>query len=115
MTPAVKPIGDQIAIRPVYQERGTSASADLRVSSGGVMLPDIADDEPIEGIVEALGDGFIEDCPTCHPAGRKVQFEVKVGDRVLYPLWKAVSINIEGEDFHLLSERDIAGVYAEAV
>jgi chaperonin GroES len=105
--PHVKPLGDQIVILPEYVE------VRERKSSGGIDLPEQADNEPIGGTVVALGDGYIEACSTCFPHGKKYEFKVKIGDRVLWTPWLALSLHIEGKDFFLISERDVLGVFED--
>ena len=109
--PHVRPVGTQIAVLPIYQERvGTPGLyLDTRMS-GGVALPDIVDDEPIEGIVQALGDGFIDACPTCYPNGKRYEFTVKVGDTVLFPVWRCSSIVLDDEEWFLIDEQDLCGI-----
>ena len=112
MTPGVKPLGDMVTIKPIYAERVQTAGMDIdvRMTAGGVALPDSVDNAPIEGIVMALGDGYIDGCPKCEPDGKRHYFTLKVGDKVLYPIWKATSIVLDDEDWHLVSERDVVGI-----
>ena len=113
---SVKPVGDQIIVLPMYQERADHAGTelggmDLRLSEGGVVLPDSIENEPIEGRVVALGDGYVEGrCPKCEPDGRQYQFTVKVDDVVIFPLWKATSIILDDVEHCIITERDLCGI-----
>ena len=64
----VKPLGDRVLVEPVEEKE---------VKKGGIIIPDTAKEKPQEGIIRALGTGKTDD------DGKKVPFEVKVGDRVL--------------------------------
>jgi chaperonin GroES len=113
----LRPLGDNVAIVPIYQERVLTAGMDLdtRMSPGGVALPDSVDNEPIEGEVVALGDGYIDACPTCYPNGKQHGFTLKIGDRVLFPLWMCISVTLDATEYFLLSERDVTGLKTPVV
>lgn len=104
--PHVRPLGAQVIIIPTYQEQRDGA----RWSEGGVVLPDTADNEPVSGRIVALGDGYEDACPTCFPNGRKHEFEVKVGDEVLWLPWLASTVIIADTEFYIVAERDIVGI-----
>jgi co-chaperonin GroES (HSP10) len=64
----VRPVGSQIVIVPIVEERirhktTTGIHIDLRISHGGVDIPDSVDNAPIEGRVVALGDGMVDVIP----------------------------------------------------
>jgi chaperonin GroES len=64
----LKPLGDRVLVEPMEEKE---------VKKGAIIIPDTAKEKPTEGIVRALGTGKTDD------NGKKVPFEVKVGDRVL--------------------------------
>lgn len=57
-----------------------------------------------KGTVIAIGSGKMLD------NGVRTPFEVKVGDRVLLAKYSGVDIEEEGENYLLLSERDILAI-----
>jgi len=64
----VKPLGDRVLVELVEEKE---------TKKGGIIIPDSAKEKPTEGVVRALGTGKTND------DGKKQNFEVKVGDRVL--------------------------------
>src|SRR5256712_11938503 len=64
----VKPLGDRVLVQPIEEKE---------VKKGGIIIPDTAKEKPQEGKVVALGTGKIDD------NGKKVDFTVKKGDKVL--------------------------------
>jgi chaperonin GroES len=91
----LKPLGDRILVKADPAEAKTKS---------GIVLPDAAKEKPQEGTVMAVGSGRILD------NGTKVPVEVKVGDKVLYSKYGGTEIKLEGEDYMVLSERDILGI-----
>jgi chaperonin GroES len=91
----VKPIGDRLLVEP---------AEDKEVKKGGIIIPDSAKEKPQEGIIKALGTGKTDD------NGKKIPFEVKVGDRVLVSKYGGTEIKIDGKEYKILSSDDILAV-----
>ncbi len=91
----VKPLGDRVLVEPVEEKE---------VKKGGIIIPDSAKEKPTEGVVRALGTGKTDD------DGKKVPFEVKVGDRVLISKYGGTEIKIEGKEYKLLNSDDLLAV-----
>ena len=91
----IKPLGDRVLVEPVEERE---------VKKGGIIIPDSAKEKPTEGIVRALGTGKTDD------AGKKVPFEVKVGDRVLISKYGGTEIKLDERDYKLLNSDDILAV-----
>ncbi|MGD0348923.1 MAG: co-chaperone GroES [Verrucomicrobiota bacterium] len=91
----VKPIGDRILVEPVEEKE---------TKKGGIIIPDTAKEKPQEGIVRALGTGKTDD------NGKKIPFEIKVGDRVLVSKYGGTEIKIDGKEYKILSSDDILAV-----
>ncbi len=91
----IRPLQDRILVQPIR---------DKEVRKSGIIIPDSAQEKPIEGRVKAVGAGKVgED-------GKRVALDVKVGDKVLYSKYGGTEIKIEGEDFLLMREDDVLGV-----
>jgi chaperonin GroES len=73
-------------------------------SLGGVLIPDTAEEKPVEGDVLAIGPGTRDGVGVVHP------LDVKVGDRVVFGKGAGTELLIEGEDRLILKEADILGV-----
>ena len=91
----VKPLGDRILVEPVEEQE---------VKKGGIIIPDSAKEKPTEAIVRVLGTGKSDD------AGKKVDFEVKVGDRVLVSKYGGTEVKLDDKEYKILSSDDILAV-----
>lgn len=91
----VKPLGDRILVEAVEEKE---------VKKGGIIIPDSAKEKPIESKVVALGTGKTDD------SGKKIPFEVKVGDRVLTSKYGGTEIKLDGKEYKILNSDDILAV-----
>jgi chaperonin GroES len=91
----IRPLQDRILVQPIR---------DKEVRKSGIIIPDSAQEKPIEGRVKAVGAGKVGD------DGKRVALDVKVGDKVLYSKYGGTEIKIEGDDFLLMREDDILGI-----
>ena len=87
-----KPFGDRVLVKPIEKEE---------VTVGGIVLPDTVQERPQEAEVVAVGPGRISD------EGKRIELEVKVGDRVVYSKYAGTEIKEEGEEYLLLRESDL--------
>ena len=88
----VKPLGDRIFLKVNPAEEKTA---------GGILLPDNAQEKPQIGEVVSVGPGKRND------DGSRSELDVKVGDKVLYSKYAGTDVKLSGEDYVLLSEKDI--------
>ena len=86
------PLHDRIVIRPQVQEE---------VLASGIVIPDTAKEKPQQGTVIAAGPGRLDD------NGKRVQMDVKVGDRVLYAKYTGQEVKIDQEELIVLAEKDV--------
>src|ERR1700753_3738200 len=91
----IKPIGDHILVEPIEEQE---------VKKGGIIIPDTAKEKPQEGKVVALGTGKVDD------NGKKVEFTVKKGDKVLISKYGGTEIKIDGDAFLIMREDDILAI-----
>jgi len=73
-------------------------------SSGGIIIPDSAQEKPSEGEVLAVGPGARGDDGKIHP------LDVKTGNKILFGKWSGSEIKIDGEDIIIMKESDIMGI-----
>ena len=73
-------------------------------SSGGIIIPDTAQEKPSQGEVVAVGPGARDE------AGKLIPIDIKVGDRVLFGKWSGTEVKIDGRDLLIMREADIMGV-----
>jgi chaperonin GroES len=90
-----RPLHDRVVVRRIAAEEKTS---------GGIIIPDTAQEKPSEGEVVAAGPGARDE------QGRIVALEVKAGDRVLFGKWSGTEVKLDGEDLLIMKESDLMGV-----
>jgi chaperonin GroES len=90
-----RPLHDRVLLRRVEQEAKTT---------GGIIIPDTAQEKPMEGEVIAVGPGARGD------DGKVQPLDVKTGDRVLFGKWSGTEIKIDGEELMIMKESDIMGL-----
>ncbi|MEB4614274.1 co-chaperone GroES [Leucobacter sp. M11] len=95
MSVAIKPLEDRIVIQQVEAEQTTAS---------GLVIPDSAKEKPQEGEVVAVGPGRIDD------NGNRVPLDISVGDRVIYSKYGGTEVKYSGEDYLVLSARDVLAV-----
>ena len=92
---ALNPLEDRIAVHP---------SEDEQTTVSGIVIPDTAKEKPQEGTVMAVGPGRVDD------KGNRVPIDVKVGDTVIYSKYGGTEVKYAGEEYLVLSARDVLAV-----
>ena len=95
MATRIRPINDKLVIKRLEAQEKTK---------GGILLPDTAKEKPKEGKVISLGDGKLLD------SGKRVPFQVKKNDRILFSSYAGTEVKIDGEDLLIMKESDIMGI-----
>jgi len=90
----VKPLADRVVVKALEE------SESMR---GGLYIPDTAKEKPQQGEVVAVGPGKFED-------GKRVEMELKVGDKVLYGKYSGTEVTVDGETYLILRESDVLAV-----
>ena len=91
----LRPLGDRVVVKAAPHEEKTK---------GGLVLPDTVKEKPIEGIVVAVGDGKLND------DGKRIPIDLKPDDRVIYSKYSGTEVKLDGEEYLVISERDILAV-----
>ena len=95
----LRPLQDRVLVRRVEPEAKTA---------GGILIPDTAQEKPMEGEVVAVGSGVRD------TDGKLYPLEIKTGDRVLFGKWSGTEVKLDGEDLMVMKESDIMGVVDHA-
>jgi chaperonin GroES len=90
-----RPLHDRVVVRRITAEEKTK---------GGIIIPDTAQEKPMEGEVIAAGPGARND------QGAIVPLDVKAGDRVLFGKWSGTEVKIDGEELLIMKESDLLGI-----
>jgi chaperonin GroES len=88
----LRPLNDRILVKRVEEQE---------VTKGGIIIPDTAKEKPAEGKVVAIGQGALNN------DGVRVPLEVKTGDRILFGKYGGQEINVEGEEYLIMSEQEV--------
>ena len=96
---ALRPLQDRILLRRLDPDAK---------SAGGIIIPDAAQEKPIQGSVVAVGPGARND------RGEVMPLDVKVGDRVLFGKWSGTEVRVGGEELLILKEADLMGIVQDA-
>jgi len=91
----LKPLSDKVIVQKLEPEEKTS---------GGILLPDSTKEKPQEGKVIAVGPGATDD------KGQRKPIDVKDGDFVLFAKYSGTEVKLDGEEYLILSERDILAI-----
>ena len=87
----IKPLGDRVVIKKLEAESTTKS---------GIVLTGTAKEQPQEAEVMAVGPGAVVD-------GKRVEMEVKVGDKILYSKYAGTDVKVAGEEYIILRQDDI--------
>ena len=91
------PLHDRVLVRRLQGDEKTS---------GGLIIPDSAQEKPSEGEVISVGAGAKDE------DGERIAMDVKAGDKILFGKWSGTEIKLNGEDLLIMKESDIMGVLA---
>ncbi len=95
MAANIRPLSDRVLVKPLEEKE---------VKKGGIIIPDTAKEKPQEGEVVALGTGKLDE------SGKKIEFTVKKGDKVLISKYGGTEIKIDGDNYLIMREDDILGI-----
>ena len=90
----VQPLGERLLIKPIKEEKKTE---------GGIVLPDTAKEKPMKAEVVAVGPAVEDDS----------DFQVRVGDKVIFSKYAGTEIKIDDEDYIIIDKDDVLAKYEE--
>ena len=94
-----RPLHDRVVVKRITAEEKTA---------GGIIIPDTAQEKPMEGEIVAAGPGGRNE------AGQLMALDVKAGDRVLFGKWSGTEVKLNGEELLIMKESDIMGIVESA-
>ena len=94
----LKPLGDRVVVKAKDDQDSRTAS--------GLVIPDTAKEKPQLGEVLAVGPGEVND------QGERTPMDVKEGDTVVYSKYGGTEIKFEGQEYLILSSRDLLAIIA---
>jgi chaperonin GroES len=93
-----RPLHDRVVVKRVEEDTKTK---------GGIIIPDTAQEKPMQGEVIAAGPGARDE------TGKVQPLDVKAGDRVLFGKWSGTEVKIDGTEYLIMKESDIMGIIAK--
>ena len=90
-----RPLHDRVVVKRVDEDTKTK---------GGIIIPDTAQEKPMQGKIIAVGPGARDE------SGKLVPLDVKKGDMVLFGKWSGTEVKIDGDELMIMKESDIMGV-----
>ncbi|MGH8933886.1 MAG: co-chaperone GroES [Egibacteraceae bacterium] len=94
----------KVALKPLEDRVVVKASEAEQTTASGLVIPDTAKEKPQEGTVIAVGPGRISD------QGERIPLDVNEGDTVVYSKYGGTEIKVSGEEYLILSARDILAI-----
>lgn len=91
-----RPLHDRVLVRRIEAEEKTA---------GGIIIPDTVKEKPMEGEIVAVGSG------TRTEEGKIVPLDLQPGDRILFGKWSGTEIKLDGQDYLVMKETDVMGVF----
>jgi chaperonin GroES len=90
-----RPLHDRVVVKRVEEDTKTK---------GGIIIPETAQEKPMQGKVVAVGPGGRDE------AGKLIPIDLKKGDTVLFGKWSGTEVKIDGEELLIMKESDVMGV-----
>jgi chaperonin GroES len=90
-----RPLHDRVLVRRVESEQKTA---------GGIIIPDTAQEKPMEGEIIAVGSGRVSE------EGKVTPLDVKEGNRIIFGKWSGTEVKVNGEELLIMKESDIMGI-----
>ena len=90
-----KPLHDRVVVERLDSDEKTA---------GGIIIPDSAQEKPMQGKILAVGSGARDD------SGKIQLLDVKEGDTILFGKWSGTEVKIDGKDLLIMKESDIMGI-----
>ena len=91
----IKPLADRVLVKRLDEEEEQKV--------GGIIIPDTAKEKPQEAEVVAVGPGSLDD-------GKRIEPEVKAGDKVLIGKYSGTEVKLNGEEHLILREEEVLAI-----
>ena len=90
-----RPLHDRVLVERIDEDEKTA---------GGIIIPDTAQEKPMEGEVLEVGSG------SRNENGKLEPLDVKKGDKILFGKWSGTEVTIDGDELIIMKESDILGI-----
>src|SRR5947207_15746150 len=89
-----RPLHDRVVVRRVEEDTKTK---------GGIIIPDTAQEKPMQGEIIAVGPGGRDE------NGKLIPIDVNSGDIVLFGKWSSTAVKLDGVEYRIMNESDVMG------
>ena len=90
-----RPLHDRVVVKRLDGEEKTAS---------GIIIPDSAQEKPMQGKIIAVGNGARDD------SGKIIPLDVKAGDTVLFGKWSGTEVTVDGKELLIMKESDVLGI-----
>ena len=90
-----KPLHDRVLVKRMASDEKTA---------GGIIIPDTAQEKPMEGKVLEVGSG------SRNENGKLEPLDVKKGDKILFGKWSGTEVKMNDEEYLIMKESDVMGI-----
>ena len=90
-----RPLHDRVVVRRLEEDTKTK---------GGIIIPDTAQEKPMQGEIIAVGPGGRDE------SGKLIPIDLNPGDVVLFGKWSGTEVKLDGVEYLIMKESDIMGV-----
>ncbi len=90
-----KPLHDRVLVKRVES---------IEKTASGIIIPDTAQEKPMEGKIIAVGSGAKDE------SGKVTPLDVKEGDSILFGKWSGTEIKLDDTEYLIMKESDIMGI-----
>ena len=90
----IRPLEDRVVVRNNEAEQTTAS---------GLVIPDVAQQKPQEGVVIAVGEGRYEN-------GKRIPLDIQVGDVVIFSKYGGTEVKVDGETLMILTSKDVLAI-----
>ena len=90
-----RPLNDRVVVQRVDEDAKTA---------GGIIIPDTAQEKPMQGVVKSIGPG------ARNADGSRQPMSVKAGEKILFGKWSGTEVKLDGVDLLIMNESDIMAV-----
>ncbi|MFP5310455.1 MAG: co-chaperone GroES [Actinomycetes bacterium] len=95
----------EVKIRPLEDRVIVTIDDQEQTTSSGLVIPDTAKEKPQQGTVVAVGPG-----KRSEQTGEPIALDVNTGDTVLFSKYGGTEVKVDGQEYLILSARDILAV-----
>lgn len=95
----------KIAIRPLHDKILVERDEAETQTAAGIFLPEGGKEKPQFATILAVGDGKLNT-----DTGKRIPLDVKVGDRIILSKWGGTELNLDGDEYLMISADDVLAV-----